>query len=46
MLLCSSDLSERHSREYPSGSSHGDHDQVEICLYVLMNESFWDMFSL
>ncbi|KAI3754277.1 hypothetical protein L1987_54057 [Smallanthus sonchifolius] len=27
-LTNGSDLSERHSREYPSGSSHGDHDQV------------------
>ncbi|XP_076924648.1 uncharacterized protein LOC143587164 isoform X1 [Bidens hawaiensis] len=27
-LTNGSDLKERHSREYPSGSSHGDHDQV------------------
>ncbi|KAI7744154.1 hypothetical protein M8C21_033355 [Ambrosia artemisiifolia] len=27
-LTNASDLSERHSRDYPSGSSHGDHDQV------------------
>ncbi|KAJ0933821.1 hypothetical protein HanRHA438_Chr03g0100481 [Helianthus annuus] len=27
-LTNGSDLSERHSRDYPSGSSHGDHDQV------------------
>ncbi|KAK9071941.1 hypothetical protein SSX86_008372 [Deinandra increscens subsp. villosa] len=27
-LTNGSDLSERHSREYQSGSSHGDHDQV------------------
>ncbi|KAL8223187.1 hypothetical protein R6Q57_020586 [Mikania cordata] len=26
-LTNGSDLRERHSREYPSGSSHGDHDQ-------------------
>ncbi|KAK1437525.1 hypothetical protein QVD17_03318 [Tagetes erecta] len=27
-LTNGSDISERRSREYPSGSSHGDHDQV------------------
>ncbi|KAD4180453.1 hypothetical protein E3N88_29044 [Mikania micrantha] len=27
-LTNGSDTRERHSREYPSGSSHGDHDQV------------------
>ncbi|KAI3805624.1 hypothetical protein L1987_28172 [Smallanthus sonchifolius] len=27
-LTNGSDSSERHSREYPSGSTHGDHDQV------------------